>query len=78
MRRPSIKLLVVVAAPLLAGGATLATPAVDPEHTAHAAQWQLILSNEGVYCEGCCGPGSLCCSINFPCRVSAPQDPPGG
>lgn len=77
MRRPRIKLLALVA-PLLVAGATLASPAVDADQTAHSAQWQMILSNEGVYCEGCCAPGSLCCSINFPCRVSAPQDPPGG
>jgi hypothetical protein len=77
MRRPGIKLL-ALAAPLLAAGATFAAPAVDPGQEAQSAQWQMVLSNTGIYCEGCCAVGSLCCSINYPCRVDAPADPAGG
>jgi hypothetical protein len=78
MRRPLSRLLKVVVPLLVAAGMTFGAAAADPRQEAHADQWQMYLSNNGVYCEGCCKAGSLCCSINSPCRVSAPEDPAGG
>ena len=77
--RTSLSRLLKIAVPLFAAGAlTLGSAAVDPRQEAQADQWQMYLSNNGVYCEGCCRPGSLCCTINAPCRVSAPEEPAGG
>lgn len=67
------------AVPLLGAAALLlGAPGLGARQEAQAAQWQLYLSNNGAYCTGCCASGSLCCSINFPCSVPAPDTPPGG
>jgi hypothetical protein len=76
--RPLLSRTLALAVPALAAGLVFGTPAVRGASEAQANQWQLHASNTGFYCEGCCAPGSLCCSINYPCRVDAPADPAGG
>ena len=69
--------MLTLAVPLLAAAAlTLGAPAVDARQESHADQWQFFIGTQGAYCEGCCK--SLCCNIATPCRVTAPEDPPGG
>jgi hypothetical protein len=70
--------MLMLAVPLLAAaGLTLGAPALDARQEAHADQWQYFLGTQGAYCEGCCRTG-FCCTINAPCRVTAPEDPAGG
>lgn len=76
--RPFLSRMAALSVPLAAAALVFGTPAVRGASEAHAYYWQMYVSNTGIYCEGCCAPGSLCCSINFPCRVDAPAEPPGG
>lgn len=54
---------------VLAAGMVLGEAALRPSQVAQADDWEWYISNQDVYCEGCCSPGLLCCKVNFACRV---------
>lgn len=67
MRNPFRKLGFAVA---VAAGLTLGEAGARDQQAAHAGIWQLYGSNNGMYCEGCCRSGTLCCEVNHPCSVT--------
>jgi hypothetical protein len=69
MRTTVLRVSLMAAAAACAGfGLLAAEPGFRASQKAEAGtDWQLILSNEGAWCEGCCW--GLCCSISAECRV---------
>jgi hypothetical protein len=60
--------LAAVAVALGAVGFLAAEPGLRTSQQADAStKWQLILGNEGAWCEGCCW--ALCCSLSAECKI---------
>jgi hypothetical protein len=58
----------VAAVAVTAAGSLAVEPALRATQRAEAnTDWQLVLGNEGAWCEGCCW--ALCCSLSAECRL---------
>lgn len=57
-------------AAVIVAGLTLGEAGVRDEQTAEADTWELWISPQEMWCEGCCPSGQLCCEVNHACRVT--------